>query len=167
MINVDICLMDNAAQMNEYESIPPLIFNPKVYLLFGDHRLKARDPMNFETRYAHLNVNQSLFQRLLHHKEESQQIILNLNTSFRFGVNTHAFLNYHFYNNNMARERSETRDGYPFIDFRNFHHDRGDAFMIELLKSMFMIAHPSQYKYVIVVPPKVDPLHDINRCIDE
>lgn len=157
--NVDICLVNNASRMVEYESIIPVIFTPKVFLLFGNHKAKPSDNINMDGLFPGMNVMQSMFQRLYNFKKERNQTIFTLEKSYRFDLGIHHFLNAQFYdkkmiqhspNNNTDSNNNSYR--FPFVDFRLIHINE-DALIVKLLQKLISIAKPSQYKYAIIVPP--------------
>lgn len=151
----DICLMDNAENIIEYAAISPVQFDPKVFILFGDHRMKSINTFNFNEMFADKNLNQTLFQRLLNHKMNKNMLILSLQHSHRFGMEMNHFLSRNFYNNNMLQNNIINDNGYPLVGFRMFHQNN-DKFIPSLLLHMFNDAKPSKYTYQIIHPPDVD-----------
>lgn len=150
--------MDNASQIIEYESVAPILFSPKVFILFGDQRMRAKDCMNLIERFRHQNWNQTMFQRFYNYKRESNSRILSLNVSYRFEPKINEFLNSNFYEKRIMYDRPLMNHdhNYPFVGFRLFNRRSDDEYMAGLLHKMFFFANPAQYKYAIILPPNID-----------
>lgn len=157
--NVDVCLVNNASRMVEYESIIPVVFTPKVFLLFGNHQAKPSDNQNLESLYPGMNVQQSMFERIYNFKKERNHTIFTLEISYRFDMGIHHFLNAQFYDKQMLHHSPNNHTDsnnnsfrFPFVDFRLIHI-KEDALIVNLLQKMIGVANPRQYKYAIIVPP--------------
>lgn len=165
---VDVCLLNNASRMVEYESIIPVIFRPKAFLLFGNHKAKPSDNLNMESLFPGMNSQQSLFERLYNFKMERKQTIFTLETSYRFDLGIHQFLNAQFYDKKMMYHAPMNNDvnnnnnrHYPLTDFQMIHF-KEDALIVNLLRKMISVANPHQFKYAIIVPPNcVDTFNSI------
>lgn len=144
--------------MVEYESIIPVIFTPKVFLLFGNHKTKPSDNLNMDRLFPDWNVQQSMFHRIYNFKKERNETILTLEKCYRFGPGIHQFLNAQFYDGKMIYQTLNQSDGnnnnlrHPLVDF-SLIHTKEDDLIIKLLQKMISVANPRQNKYAIIVPP--------------
>lgn len=147
----DIVLFDDAAQCIEPHTIVPLMYNPKVFLLFGDRNMRHKDKMNLEKIYQNANLTQSLFQRLFNN--DNKKIVMNMFNQHRFSreLNSFFFENIWINNNNILGDVLSDNEEFPLKNFHIFNQTNDD-FMENFCREIISF-RDNKYSFGIVCPP--------------
>lgn len=143
-------LFDDAAQSKESYTIVPLIFDPKVFLLFGDSDMKTKDRLNLETYYPGYRYTQSLFERLLNN--QNSRIVMQLKNQHRFSSKLDSLFTENMWRYNNVGSRKFSIDESFFLKHFYVLHQRNDDFMINFISDIVSI-RDNKFSFGIITPP--------------